>query len=1612
MKKINRLLAFLLAFTVVITTFSSDLTTAHVYATEAETVIDSEDEIKTVEKEEIPVVSEASTEESTEASTEGSTEEAATAADTEENAGEGDENDDAATTGIDGEVVNPEAVGEETAEEEEEEEESEAKTLSAEVNGIKITLEADAGVLPSDAELRVAAIEETDEVEVTEDAVKEAIESEVEEEVSATYSFDINIYSESKGDPDNNGYVQPDTDRGDVTVTFDSIEEAKDEAVSLEVFHVEEKDGEITNVEPVKSDYASDTADEVTITAEHFSIYTVTVKKKNPGNFDNSYELNIYAVQKDTNISLGVNNAYVSKDQFANFDNITPASVAPSLEGYKFYKAYLKGSQKKYEIKSFSEKWGYFIVPYRYLAANYGNGESVDASDYTLYFEYELEKPRQYVTWSHLDLGFTDEEFEEYKNAEAEIFASINGSDYIRMGITGPDNGYDKELKSWEYRLDLGENGAPSSVKVTDTIKFMVRYDGQEVFYEPKTADNQKAYENCFDAHKSIQNTFGFDYKVNLKDKFKVEGNLIYDLNVIPVRQFGEKQDGKGKTQYVFTAKDITALETLTDNADNKQYLANYIKKQTDDGFEFLGWADTRNATSATYEIGSEIKFNVSDKQKVVYPVWKQLPVYTVTYNDGVTDTQIFADDVHDNVRKGTKTPAFTKGNKDGIPVRDNYSFDGWKKVGEQGNKLYSNSDLSKIDVDGSVTYQAVWSAKNVKVAVYASDGTSSTTANKQLERLLGLKYVQDDGYYPVGVVELPASLFTGKTSPYIKTEDDWTPVYNSLGNIDKSYLQNRGSENNNNSVQSNLGFVQMNYNCGAGNHETALFDWKKAEHTDARYNTTSIKQPATGVNYEYHLDLRFTTNTVKYDGVYFVNGVNPSKVQSIETVDFLTGQSVTSDDHPSMDSHKTKDGNEYTFDGFYQNEECTVKFDSKVVSDDNTVIYAKFNRVENYSVEYRLTSAPEGVNAPNKDQNITYNTLYTVKTATDVEGYDFDGWYYNAVEGQTAEKKMSFNVTENVVLTGSYTKQTGISYKVQYWLQNAEDNDYKPFGDPVSKSGAFGDQAVYDKNDGMFGDGFHYAETKVNNVKITDDTTIKVPAKDKAELVINVYYDRNEFEVTYAYVGSDIPEIVDPTVSELVGYKKTYRFGQEVKLRADAVAPGYTFNGWKAYPNKEKSSDEIEQKTVEVAPESEGVVAAVKLFFATITRKITGEDGKETTTTSFKMPASNVCVEGSFTKTPYQIVLKLKGNAKDEGFDYEKVYNATEQSAEIDFVLEVCMEGSEEPLTALNVSGDSYETLMASIDNVMSLGTLTVYAAEEDMIGDQSTTATYTGEDQEVAKSVTKTVTIEGREYSVTVELAGGKGKTVKEYPIYVKNISFKLGEKDVSDLFETDIKVNDIVGKLKITPATLTIKADDKYKAYGASDPEWTASISGLLGEDVSAAKMISDYLKDGYIFSREPGNEAGGKYPIHVTFEGMERPTEQQLRDIPVELVEIAERVDTITVIEDDDNLPPVIKVLRNYWPAFEDGTLTIGPAGGGDDEEYVPRDPDADSPVAAAPAPAVLGAQRELPGEAPAVLGARRAGTSDTNILGSIITIIVAAAIAFSMVFIKRKKKEEN
>ena len=76
----------------------------------------------------------------------------------------------------------------------------------------------------------------------------------------------------------------------------------------------------------------------------------------------------------------------------------------------------------------------------------------------------------------------------------------------------------------------------------------------------------------------------------------------------------------------------------------------------------------------------------------------------------------------------------------------------------------------------------------------------------------------------------------------------------------------------------------------------------------------------------------------------------------------------------------------------------------------------------------------------------------------------------------------------------------------------------------------------------------------------------------------------------------------------------------------------------------------------------------------------------------------------------------------------------------------------------------------------------------------------------------------------------------------------------KNTNDNFDVTFRIID--GYITITPATLTIRADNKNKVYGSADPALTATITGLAeGDSVD------------YTLSRDSGEDVG-TYVIHVT------------------------------------------------------------------------------------------------------------------------------------------------
>lgn len=202
---------------------------------------------------------------------------------------------------------------------------------------------------------------------------------------------------------------------------------------------------------------------------------------------------------------------------------------------------------------------------------------------------------------------------------------------------------------------------------------------------------------------------------------------------------------------------------------------------------------------------------------------------------------------------------------------------------------------------------------------------------------------------------------------------------------------------------------------------------------------------------------------------------------------------------------------------------------------------------------------------------------------------------------------------------------------------------------------------------------------------------------------------------------------------------------------------------------------------------------------------------------------------------------------------------------------------------------------------------------------------------------------------------------------------------ENPVTEYFDIDTEG---LGNLTITPVDLTITVDNKTKTVGQADPEFTATVTGLQGED----KL--EFAKED--FSRVEG-EAVGTYQIDIT----------DLKDPESEAYEAL-----------------VSDYVNNYNVIYNPGTLTINDAPTQPtpppDEPEPPvhyGDP-VPEPTPAAPAQAVLGARREEP-SGQAVLGARRARTEDTtNSTARVFAIVVSAAVALTLLLVGKRKEEDN
>ena len=129
---------------------------------------------------------------------------------------------------------------------------------SAVVDGVKISVRADDGVFKDAKALSVRKVSASEE-----EKVKEAVEEKREtgKNVAVSYTFDISILDSAGNE------IQPDTTKGDVHVSF-QLEEARDENLSADVYHLDEGN----QAEKLSTEVKED---EVSVQTDGFSFYTV-----------------------------------------------------------------------------------------------------------------------------------------------------------------------------------------------------------------------------------------------------------------------------------------------------------------------------------------------------------------------------------------------------------------------------------------------------------------------------------------------------------------------------------------------------------------------------------------------------------------------------------------------------------------------------------------------------------------------------------------------------------------------------------------------------------------------------------------------------------------------------------------------------------------------------------------------------------------------------------------------------------------------------------------------------------------------------------------------------------------------------------------------------------------------------------------------------------------------------------------------------------------------------------------------------------------------------------------------------------------------------------------
>jgi len=325
---------------------------------------------------------------------------------------------------------------------------------------------------------------------------------------------------------------------------------------------------------------------------------------------------------------------------------------------------------------------------------------------------------------------------------------------------------------------------------------------------------------------------------------------------------------------------------------------------------------------------------------------------------------------------------------------------------------------------------------------------------------------------------------------------------------------------------------------------------------TDAAFVPAKVNNLNVAATYTAHFaEDRTVTQPTNYTVNYYLDNVL-SKADSYTKV----STAWINDKNPQIAIQGTIDVSADKFTGYSLASDVS-NIPATGTSVNSGTIYNIYYTINSFKVTYSYTgTVPANASKLPETRKYNYNELVTVASASTAEGYTFVGWDIDGVDTQGNKKSVlsalaaffgltastdTFRMPNNDVnITGYFTANTDTAYTVEHYLQNLSDDGYTI------------DAGATEKKQGTTGE-LTSAEAKTTYTGFTAQTFAQKTIAADGSTVVQIYYNRNSYTVTYVMNGGNIG---GNTANQIFANQK---YGATTPAVANPTRTGYTFTGW-----------------------------------------------------------------------------------------------------------------------------------------------------------------------------------------------------------------------------------------------------------------------------------------------------------------------------------------------------------------------------------------------------------------------------------------------------------------